>query len=216
MIKPVAATLAMAWVVGGLAPARSAQAQELMIGAARIDTDHDLLGTPTVLDASIGAELTPKVGVRLGIQHGGAEFSSLGSTCVGLVPPDEDCSPERRGEESTTTALFVSVPLMASVGWGRVGVVPEIRRLVMKSRQEGTRSGRVRTADKVAYGLSLGAELDVFVWDRPGIALHAAVHAATHPWFDEEIIADGYTPFEETVRLTWLEVGVMVRPDRPR
>lgn len=216
MIKPVGATLTIAWVVGGLAAARPALAQELRIGVARVDTDHELLGTPTVLQASIGTGLIPKVGVRLGIQHGGAEFSSLGSTCVGLVPPDEDCSPERRAEESTTTTLFVSVPSRVSVGWGRVGVVPEVRRLVMKSRREGTRSGRVRTADKVAYGLGLGAELDVFLWDRPGVALHAAVHAATHPWFDEEIIADGYTPFEETVRLTWLEVGVTVRPGRPR
>lgn len=211
MIKPVGTALAIAWVVGGLAAARPAQAQELRIGVARVHSDHDLLGAPTVLDASIGAGLRPGVGVRLGIQHGGDEFSSVGTTCVGLIFPGADCDGEARREESTISALFVRLPVTGSLGWARVGFVPEVRRLVMKSRQEGTASGRVRSAEKVAWGLGLGGEIDVFVSDSPRVSLHAGVHAAMHPWFDEEIIADGYTPFETTVHVTWLELGVAVR-----
>lgn len=212
MIKPAGATLAIVWVVGGLASARPAQSQELRIGVARVHADHDLLGTPTVLDASIGAGLTPRVGVRLGIQYGGDEFSSVGTTCVGLVFPGADCGGEARREESTVSALFVRLPVTGSLGSARVGFVPEVRRLAMKSRQEGTASGRVRSAKKVAWGLGLGGELDVFVRDRPSVALHAGVHAAMHPWFGEELIADGYTPFEGSVSLVWVEVGMSVRP----
>lgn len=218
MIKPVGATLAIAWVVGGLAAARpaQAQAQELRLGVARVHADHHLLGTPTVLDASIGAGLGPGVGVRLGIQHGGDEFSSVGTTCVGLILPGADCAGEARREESTISALFVRLPVTGSLGWARVGFVPELRRMVMKSRQEGMASGRVRAAEKVAWGVGLGGELDVFVWDSPRVALHVGVHSAMHPWFDEEIIADGYTPFETTVHLSWLELGVAVRLGDPR
>lgn len=211
MIKLIGTALAIAWVVGGLAAARPAQAQELRIGVARVHSDHDLLGAPTVLDASIGTNLRPGVGVRLGVQHGGDEFSSVGTTCVGLISPGADCDGEARREESTLSTLFVRLPVTSSLGWARVGFVPEVRRLVMKSRQEGTASGRVRSAQKVAWGLGLGGELDVFVSDSPRVALHAGVHAAMHPWFDEEIIADGYTPFETTVYVTWLELGVTVR-----
>lgn len=168
--QPFGAALVIAWVVGGLAAARPAQAQELRIGVARVDADHDLLGTSTGLNASIGAGLTSKVGVRLGIQHGGVGFSSLGSTCVGLVPPDEDCSPERRAEESTTTALVVSVPLRASVGWGTWGSF-------WRSDHRPARRGPCGHASLVRRG----------------------------------VIADGYTPFEETVRLIWVEAGVSVR-----
>lgn len=216
MIKPAGATLVIAWVVSSLAAARPAQAQELRVGVARVHADHDLLGIPTALDASIGAGLTPRVGVRLGIQHGGDEFSSVGTTCMGLVFPGADCGGEARREESTISALFVRLPVTRLLGWARVGFVPEVRRLAMKSRQEGTASGRVRTAEKVAWGLGLGAELDVFVWDRPGVALHAGVHAAMHPWFEEELIADGYTPFERSVSLVWVEVGMSLRPGGPR
>lgn len=204
-------TVAAAWLVGALVAAQPTLAQELRLDHARVHADHDLLGTPTAFGMSIGTGLTPRVGVRLGLQHGGDDFSSVGSTCVGLVFPGADCGPEARLEESTISALFVSVAVTGSLGWGRVGFVPELRRMVMKSRQEGIASGRVRSADKVAWGVGLGGELDVFVWDRPRIGLHVGVHSAMHPWFDEEIIADGYTPFEETGHLSWLELGLTLR-----
>lgn len=213
MIRPLEIVLVVKCVVVGMTAGQEARAQELRVGVARVGSDHDLLGTSTALGASIGAPLTSRLGVRLGLRHGRAEFSSFGTTCMGLVAPDEDCSPEPRSEESTTTSVFVSLPLtVASLGWGEVSLVPGVRRLAMDSRQEGTSSGRVRLADKVAWGFELGAELDYRVWTRPAVALHVGAHLATHPWFEEEIIADGYTPFERSVGLAWLEVGMSVRP----
>ena len=211
-MRHVGGTLAALLVSLALTAPQLAQGQvELRLDLMRVYADHDLLGAPTVLGVSIGTRLTRRVGVRLGLQHGGDDFSSAGTTCVGLVFPDADCGPEARAEESTISALVLGVPVTGSLAWGRVAFVPELRRLVMKSRQEGSASGRVRSAEKVAWGLGLGGELEVFVWDRPRIGLHVGVHSAVHPWFDEEIIADGYTPFEETVHLTWLELGVTLR-----
>lgn len=213
MIRPLKTALVVGCVIVGMTAGQDARAQELRAGVARVGSDHDLLGTSTALGASIGAPLTSRLGVRLGLRHGRAEFTSVGSTCVGLVAPDEDCSPELRAEESTTTSVFVSLPLtVASLGWGEVSLVPGVRRLAMDSRQEGTSSGRVRSADKVAWGFELGAELAYRVWTRPAVALHVGAHLAAHPWFEEEIIADGYTPFETTVGLAWVEIGMSVRP----
>lgn len=213
MIRPLETALVVGCVIAGLTAGQDARAQELRVGVARVGSDHDLLGTSTALGASIGAPLTSRLGVRLGLQRGRAEFTSVGTTCVGLVAPDEDCSPELRSEESTTTSVFVSLPLtVASLGWGEVSLVPGVRCLAMDSRQEGTSGGRVRAADKVAWGFEFGAELDYRVWTRPAVALHVGAHLATHPWFEEEIIADGYTPFERSVGLTWLEIGMSVHP----
>lgn len=213
MIRPLEMALVIGCVVAGITVGQDARAQELGIGVARVGSDHDLLGTSTALEASIGTRLTSGLDVRLGLQHGRANFSSFGSTCVGLVSPDQDCDSELRSEESTTTTVFVSLPLtLASFGWGAVSLVPGVRRLAMDSRQEGTSSGRARAADKAAYGFELGAELAYRVWSRPAVSLHVGAHLATHPWFEEEIIADGYTPFERSVRLPWVEVGMHVRP----
>lgn len=212
VIRTLEMALVVGCVVAGMTAAQDARAQEVGISVARVGSDHDLLGTSTALGASIGAQLTSRLGVRLGLQHGRAELSSFGSTCAGLVPPDQNCDAELRSETSTTTAVFVSLPLtLASLGRGEVRLVPGVRRLAMDSRQEGTSSGRARSADKVAYGFELGAELAYRVWSRPAVALHVGAHLANHPWFEEEIVADGYTPFEQSVRLPWVEVGMRVR-----
>ena len=90
--------------------------------------------------------------------------------------------------------------------------MPELRRLTVQSRQEGTRTGRMRNAEKVLYGIGIGLEAAWHVWRSPLVSIHLGVHTATHPWFREEIVADGYTPFERTVRLSRVETGISVRP----
>ncbi len=193
---------------------RNADAQELRVSVGAAESSHELLGSPTSLQGSVGGRIEPWLGVRLGLQYGWDRFTSVGSTCVGLVPPGADCGPEPREERSTTVAVFLSAPLTATFGWGEIGLVPGIRRVAMSSRQEGTTSGRAREADKAAYGVQMGIESELFLLTRPHVGLHLGAYWAAHPWFDEEIVADGYTPFEETTRLRWIQVGMSVSPRR--
>jgi hypothetical protein len=85
----------------------------------------------------------------------------------------------------------------------------------MTSLQVGTATGRRRGADQVAYGLGLGVESEVYLLRSPAIGLYLGAHWAAHPWFEQEIVADGYAPFVDTARLNWIELGISTRL-RPR
>lgn len=188
--------------------AHEVHAQELRVGVGHAGSDHELLGSPLSLGAGLGARATPWLRVRFGVQHAWDDFTSSGSTCVGLVFPGEDCGPELRSEVASITATALSLAFTQSFGPGEIGLVPSLRRMRMRSLQTGATTGRRRQAEKVVYGIGVGLEGQVYLLKRPAIAVHFSATSASHPWFEQELIADGYTPFEDGVQLQWFEVGL--------
>jgi hypothetical protein len=129
-------------------------------------------------------------------------------TCVGLVSPGEDCGPELRSEEASITATALSLAFTQSLRRGEIGLVPSVRRMRMRSMQTGATTSRRRQAEKVVYGIGVGLEGQVNLLSRPAIAIHFSANAASHTWFEQELVADGYTPFEDGAKLQWFEVGL--------
>ena len=183
-------------------------AQELRVGALQAWPDHDLLGSPRGLSVAVGTRLLDRVGVRLGFESYGDDFQSLGSTCVGLIPPNVDCSGELRSEQARMRAVALATPLsLVSIERLQLSLVPGLRTAWIKSDQVGTQSGRTRNAEKAMYGYEIGAEAIVPVSRLP-LQFHLSGHVgALHPYRDEALI-DGYSPFEQGFGFSRLQVGL--------
>lgn len=183
-------------------------AQELRVGAVQAWSDHDLLGSPRGLSVAVGTHLLDHFGIRVGFESYGDDFQSLGSTCVGLIPPNVDCSGELRREQARMRAVGLATPLsLVSIERLQLSLVPGLRTAWITSEQVGTESGRRRRAEKVMYGYEIGAEAVVPVSRLP-LQFHVSGHVgALHPYQDETA-EDGYTPFEQRFGFNRLQIGL--------
>ena len=207
MIRPVNKLLVGWWVLAWAAPCG---AQQLRFAGGLVKTDHHLLGSFPVLNAGIGFRPLPWFGVRLGFQGGRHRFDSFGTTCIGLVPPGQDCAPEPREETATLRAWSIAFPFTREWEWGDTRLVPGLRRLHVTSAQRGVASGRVRRAEKSFFGLEVGLETSVRPFTTRRFALELGLHGAVHPLFEDRPVADEYSPFVSTVGMVWVNVGFAV------
>lgn len=186
-----------------------AAAQELRVSALKMWPDHDLLGSPHGLGLAASARPFGRAGIRFGVEVSRDDFDSFGSTCVGLIPPDVDCSGEPRREEARVRTLSLTVPVtVASSGRLRLDLLPGLRTAWLESEQTGTVSGRTRSAEKAMYGYELGAEAGMATVRRGALRIHLSGHVGTLEPYREEIVADGYTPFERRIDYWRLQLGL--------
>lgn len=198
-----------ACIASWLIAASPVAAQDLRVGGVQAWVGHDLLGNPRGIQAELGVPLTARVAVRIGHGRYADDFVSIGSTCVGLIPPWRDCTAEPRDDRARMHEFALSVPVtVLSAPRLRLDVVPSGRTVRLESEQLGLESGRALSAEKRMFGLALGAELvGAPLRDGP-LRLHVGGNVGLlHP-YEHTVVADGYTPFEETIRLAWIQVGL--------
>jgi hypothetical protein len=192
------------------------RAQDVQVTAVRIASAHDLLGTPLGVEIAMDVPAAKGVALRISVGSAWDNFHSFGSTCVGLLFPGQelDCEGENRAESSRVLSASVGVPLSRPVGPRvRLSLIPEIRRLWLRSEQVGQRSGRARRATKNVTGLGVGGEVHVQpvagapVWLVLGGSLDDFV------WYPDEYVADGYAPFEQDLSSARVSLGVSVHRD---
>ncbi len=193
---------------------RMLHGQEIRAGVTYAWPDHDLLGHPVGAAVAAGIRVNRVVGLRLGYERARDRFESYGSTCVGLIPPEqaEDCADEARRESSTLGAMFLAVPLVLhSANRWEAGVIPGLRLAQLESDQTGVESGRTRSARKTMSGLFLGAEVRLRPVATKGLWVYVSLQRTVLRWYEDERKIDGYSPFEEDVNVTHAEVGLSVR-----
>jgi len=195
-------------MVGWSAP--RASAQEIRLRAGQAWPDQSLLGNPQGFGIDVGRSFD-RVGVRLGVEVYGDDFASFGSTCVGLIPPDEECAPEQRDDESYTRALTFQTPIRAlSLGRAELSLVPGVRVSWIGNEQTGRTTGRTLDADEVMFGVDLGAEVSLKpVADWPlGVQVGGSVGLMNA--FRNDVILDGYDPFVDSFAVQRLHFGMSV------
>lgn len=189
-------------------------AQQLQLGAGTGAADHELLPSPILASAALTVGVTPWLGLRLGHGRGRDRFMSTGTTCYGLVLAPTECTDEPRRESASLTSWSIGLALSKELGGVDVRLLSALRRMRVESSQRGTESGRVREANKTAFGVEMGLEAWVALWGGSPLRLYGGVYGATHPWFDRVIVADGYTPFGETISMVWAEAGLALKVPR--
>jgi hypothetical protein len=192
--------------------ARPAAAQELGVSVVHLRSDHELLESSTGFGVDAGIPLSSRVSLRLGYQASQATFAAFGSTCVGLVPPEQDCAFEDRTDHARTRSLLLSVPLtLREMGRFAFALVPGVQWTSVETEQHGERSGRTRRASKRNPGVSLGVDVSFAPFgESPLAVVLSGSHSVLDP-FRTEHIADGYTPFEERIGLTRAALGIFLR-----
>lgn len=189
----------------------TAQGQEVRLHASQEWASHPLLGTPVGVGVGVNVPISARAGALVGLEFSGDEFRSTGSTCVGLIPPDMDCSPEPRDERARMWGLGLSVPVtLVRAQVFSVNMVPGVRTAWVRSDQEGVESGRVREASKMMYGYEIGAEAVVRVPTLRG-ALFLSGHVGQLRPYRDETLVDGYSPFESGIGYRRVRLGWMVR-----
>ena len=190
--------------------------QEVRLAVAQGFPSNDLLGSPQLMEVSVGTVGSP-VSVRFGFQYGRDNFSSTGSTCVGLLGPGVDCSVEPTVEAARTRAWSLQLPLQTDLTWGDLRLIPGIRWMSVSSVQTGQVSDRSRDAEKDVAGYQIGLEVRTDPLRSFPLSFHAGAHFSRHPWFGDGLLIDGYSPFESTLDLSWIEIGLTLdRPTRSR
>jgi hypothetical protein len=198
-------------VVMTATPLAAASAQEYRVGASKNWTTHGLLRDPAGLSLGVGFPIRDRLGIRIGYEWSGQDFQSFGSTCVGLANPEADCAGETRDDQARMNTLMVSVPVLV-YEWQRIVVdlIPRAQLSKTSSVQTGTRTGRSRSADKSMAGVGLGAEVRIPVSARWPIHANLTGSVAWLEPLRNELIVDGYTPFDTGVRVSKLEAGLAV------
>lgn len=205
-LAPISAVLLLAISLAPLA-----HAQELRVGAVHTAASHDLLGSPRGVSIEIGARLFNRLDLRIGVETAADRFESVGSICVGLAHPEDDCSDEVRRERAGLSALTLSLPIAALTARQlQLNFVPALSTAWVTSEQTGVRTERSRDASKALIGVGFGAEAIVPVARTP-LALYVSGQlGALNPFVDGTVI-DGYSPFEKSIAVRCVQLGLALR-----
>jgi hypothetical protein len=193
-----------------LAAGSVANAQQVWISASAAQSSHRLLPDPGGPAGGVTWPLNDRLAARVGLFHFVDRQTRVGSTCVGLILDPAECVQERIDDRSALGG--VTLGLVATVvRWRRVSLtfVPAFSVALVRADSRGEQTGRSLEASNAMLGVSGGAEVSVVPSVRWPIALHVAAHTGTVEGSDQQI-ADGYTPFNDGIRLTRFEIGLSV------
>jgi hypothetical protein len=183
--------------------------QEIRVSALQAWPHHYLLGTPHGIGFEAGIDLFGPVGLRFGYERYHDRFERIGSTCVGLLRPGDDCSDESLSAQSDIRAYVIAVPLSVfSSARLRLNAIPGYRSVMLESSQVGVASGRTLGSKKRMGGLQAGAEIVVAPVEGWPLRVALAGHVVNLNRYHSYIVVDGYNPFEADLFIAWLELGV--------
>lgn len=136
-------------------------------------------------------------------------FASFGTICAMFVPPDYVCSGERVDHRAQVHAWAVSLPItVLRTSKAEVALVVGESSQAMKSTESGRSSDRVRHADKVFRGLVLGTDVSFAPFPHPRARAFVSAGTTNLNHFRHLHIADGYTPFEQPIRVWSVQLGL--------
>ena len=174
------------------------QAQEIRAIAGRAWSGHELLGASNGAGIEVGLPLFPRWKAVVGYESYRGTFRSYGSTCVGLVMPGENCAHELRHETAGMRSYRFAVSgLIAEPGPFRVEIAPGVKKSQIRSEQVGVESERVRAAQKTLYGFDMGFGVSYQPDVRVPLRLGVTVRGGFLTSLEDEMIVDGYSPFED-------------------
>jgi hypothetical protein len=207
-------TLVAALAASALLSAPVLEAQELRLGMVQSWPGNSRLGSPTGVVVSGGTRPFGRFGFRQAYEFGKDRFHTFGSTCVGLIPPEEvpGCEPEDQREVATLQSVSFSAPWAVHTRERlEISLVPTFRWSWFESERTGVTSDRELDADESMWGFGLGGEILVQPFSGAPLRLFLGAHAGFLGQTEYESIADGYSPFDEGFSLTQVEVGIVYR-----
>jgi hypothetical protein len=209
-LRPAGSGLALLTIMSiGAGPAR---AQSLGVRAVGADLRHQVLGglfgaalVGTVPLGSAGTELV------LAGEHLKGRSNRIGVPCAGLIEPGT-CGPEQLRDYATASSLAAGVSGRIA-GSGRLALSAGGRLVAMhlRTRTRGLDSGRELSANKTMGGAEVGLEGAWHPWGNTPLALVTGAAVGWQSPVRNEVLLDGYTPFEQGFRVARAWLGLTWR-----
>ena len=195
-----------------IVPTRLA-AQAGSVSAAVIDANHYLL-TSRLVGAVARVEypfFNGPATFRAGVERLAGKSRRVGSPCSGLVLPGT-CQPEPMRDNATMTS--VSVGLGGRVlEWHRMtlSLTGDVGLLNVHVDSRGLTSGGSISAGKQLWDTDVGIEGGWAPWTRIPLALEAGIAGGHLAPVTNDVLVDGYSPFENSFDIVRVRVGVAWR-----
>ena len=204
-------TLTFRVVVAVLVVSQHAKAQEARLNFVQARTNHSLLGTLRGGSIELSVPLVPRIGLRLGYEVQRHEYHDLASTCSGLIPPNVDCGPEPSDERAAMDEITLGVPVtLVTLHRMALEVTPALSLTSVEHTRRGLDSGGRLSADKSMWAAEVGVAVIVAPVSSWPIRVHVGWQRAVLRPMEQELVVDGYTPFEGSIGTTRWEVGASV------
>jgi hypothetical protein len=187
--------------------ARQGEAQWVTVTAVRASTSHDLLQRPTGFGVSLAVPIWRRVDVSIVVQRLTGEASGVGIVCAGLIDPDR-CPVEPFGQEGRvqTVGIGAAIAVMRARHIELVAA-PHLLVGTARSSMHGLVSGNELPTDKSQVGVS--ATLEARVMPAPRLPVGLVVGGALGRLgpTTQDLVVDGYTPFERWYTIRSVYVG---------
>ena len=191
----------------------AAMAQGGSVGAVVIGVDHYLFTKPLI---GVSGQLAHQIShtplfVRVSAQRLTRKSYRVGSTCVGLVPPN-GCPSEPLRDDAGFIAGTVGVGIrLLHRRHVALNVTGDVGVSVINLDTHGTVNGVSISARKELWDSEIGVEAAWSPWPLLPLGINAGVAiGAERPRRNEGQI-DGYSPFEETFRVMQAHIGLAWR-----
>lgn len=191
-----------------LVQAMPASGQELRLSAAHTQTSDPLWGNPTGWAMAVHMPASDRLSFVVGVSAFSSRQARVGSPCVGLVPPT-GCAPESL--KDLARLLDIRLGLAGRVLQREkltVSIVADGHWIEGTSDTSAPTSRRSFSATEGYWGPGIG--LDVSWKPNPTGSLGFFATGEAVWWIprnSEFTLADGYEPFNETVRAPSFSVG---------
>jgi hypothetical protein len=182
-------------------------AQRVSVAAVNARTTHDLLDQPAGVSVSVAMRLTRRLAASITLERLRSDASGTGIVCGGLINPDR-CPVEPFTQ--TGRLSFVGIgPQLSLLGRPHLDLVirPELLIGHVESTVRAPGSGNVLPADKAEIGFSAGLELRVIPAVKFPLELIAGGTARRLGPQHQELVLDGYTPFESWYSVRTIYAG---------
>lgn len=190
-----------------------AAAQSVSLSASVVDANHYLLGSRLAgVTAGVSYPLYDgPVLLRFGVERVAGDSRRIGSTCAGLALPGT-CQPEPVRDNAHVTSAGAGVGLrIVERHRLALNLTGDVNFAVLHVDSHGLASGRSISAGKELWDIDVGAEGAWSPWTRIPLAVEASLAAGHMVPVTNELVLDGYTPFEQSFDLVRARIGLAWR-----
>jgi hypothetical protein len=207
----------IAAIAGSLWFPSASSGQSAGVGAVALAASHELLRDRMVgSGARLNIPLTNALSLRLGAERLTGRASRTGTTCVGLVNPDSDCSPEPLRDDARITSMMGGLGLrVLDARRTTVNLAIDLRFGPIHVDTRALQTGRDLAAEEWHWGRDLGVEATWSPWVAVPLAFEAMVSVGRLSPIAPEQVLDGYAPFMEGFGVARAYLGVAWRRRPP-
>ncbi len=202
-------TTSITVALSALCVAPRCSAQELAVNAVTLSA-NDLLRDAPLWGGNVSLRFRLRdggVAIYFGSEWALGDRTATGVPCAGLIPPG-GCAPEQVRDESRLRTGDVGAAFrVLGNAHASLAVTADLLAGSVRRESRGLTSGRSLSAEKRMWGGRVGAESRWQPWAGTPLDVQLGVSYGELRPFSTAVVVDGYTPFEQSMRVRRILFG---------